>query len=55
MNSKLDEIMREQRAKRKKYADWQNDRYPVTASHKNSRRNIELEERLEEIKNGKDR
>lgn len=41
--SKLDEIVREQRAKGKKYADWQGERYPVVASHKNSKRLAEME------------
>ena len=53
-NDKLDKIMIEQRAKGEKYADWQNERYPVTVSHKNSRRDIEFEERLKEITNGKE-
>ena len=53
-NEKLDKILLEQKAKGGNYAAWQNERYPVVASHKNSRKNIELEERLEEIKNGKD-
>lgn len=54
-NENIDKILKEQRAKGGNYATWQNERYPVVASHKNSRKNIELEERLEEIKNGKDR
>jgi len=53
-NENIDEILKEQRAKGGNYADWQNERYPVTASHKNSRRDIEFEERLKEITNGKE-
>ena len=54
-NENIDKILLEQKAKGGNYATWQSERYPVVASHKNSRKNIELEERLEEIKNGKDR
>ena len=54
-NANIDKILLEQKAKGGNYATWQKERYPVVASHKESRRNIELEQRLEEIKNGKDK
>ena len=36
----LDRICMEMKAKGKKYADWQNERYPVVASHKETRKYV---------------
>lgn len=36
----IDRILLEMKAKKKNYADWQKERYPVEASHKNSRKFI---------------
>ena len=37
---KIDRILLEMKAKKKTYADWQKERYPVEATRKFSRRNI---------------
>ena len=36
---KIDQILLEMKAKKKTYADWQKERYPVEATRKFSRRN----------------
>lgn len=40
---KLDRILLEMKAKKKNYADWQNERYPVVATRKHSQKNIKGE------------
>lgn len=52
-NEKLDKILIEQKAKGENYADWQKKRYPVEASHKNSRNDVSIY--VKENANGKDR
>lgn len=44
----LDRICVEMKEKGKNYSDWQKERYPVTASHKESRRFIKENEDGEE-------
>ena len=37
VNNRIDEILVEQKAKGKNYADWQKEHYPVKASHTETR------------------
>ena len=48
-NENIDKILLEQKAKGGNYATWQSERYPVVASHKNSRKDIELEEKVKNL------
>lgn len=42
--NQLDKICVDMKKQGKKYADWQKERYPVKASHKESRRNVKDDE-----------
>lgn len=37
VNNRIDEILVEQKAKGKNYADWQKEQYPVKATHTETR------------------
>lgn len=42
ITNNIDRILIEQKAKGKNYADWQKERYPVEASHKETRKEMNV-------------